>query len=111
MPRRRRLGTSTLAILRSIADGHPYGFQIMDVTGLPGGTVYPALAKLERDGLLDSRWEDAEVAHREKRPQRRYYAVTKAGGRKLEEQLAWLRGAAPEHRSGGDAVDAMTEET
>jgi DNA-binding PadR family transcriptional regulator len=93
MPRR-RLGTSTLAILRALADGHRYGFDIMDATGLPGGTVYPALAKLENDRLVSSRWEDPELAHAEKRPPRRYYDLSPAGAERLHTEVAWLAGTA-----------------
>jgi len=89
----RRLGTSTLAILRALDDGHSYGFDVMDATGLPGGTVYPALAKLEDHGLVSSRWEDPDLAHAEKRPPRRYYEVTPAGEERLRTEVAWLAGA------------------
>jgi DNA-binding PadR family transcriptional regulator len=43
------------------------------------GTVYKALARLEEFGLLESRWEDAEVAVAEGRPRRRLYRITEAG--------------------------------
>ena len=89
---RRRLGTSTLAILRALAEGHRYGFDMMDATGLPGGTVYPALAKLENDKLVSSRWEDPAVAQDEKRPPRRYYKLSAAGEHRLHTELAWLAG-------------------
>lgn len=92
MPKR-RLGTSTLAILRALAEGHRYGFDMMEATGLPGGTVYPALAKLEDDKLVSSRWEDPAVAHDEKRPPRRYYDLSAAGEERLHTELAWLAGA------------------
>ena len=59
---RKRLGPATLEVLQAIAGGHQYGFEIMEVTGLPGGTVYPALAALERDGLVNSDWEDPEIS-------------------------------------------------
>jgi len=91
---RRRLGTSTLAILRALADGHRYGFDMMDATDLPGGTVYPALAKLEKDKLVSSRWEDPTVAQEEKRPPRRYYKLSSAGERRLRTELSWLAGVA-----------------
>jgi PadR family transcriptional regulator PadR len=91
---RRRPGMSTLAVLQAVAAGHRYGFDIMDATGLPGGTVYPALSRLERDRHLESRWEDVAVAQREKRPARRYYALSRSGRALLEESLAWLRGVA-----------------
>lgn len=51
----------------------------MDATGLPSGTIYPILRRLERDGLARGRWEADDVAHREQRPQRRYYTLTAAG--------------------------------
>ncbi len=98
----RRLGTSTLAILRALAEGHRYGFDIMEVTGLPGGTVYPALAKLERDRLVSSSWEDPTIAHDEKRPPRRYYALSTAGDERLRSELAWLAGTI------GNAADARS---
>ncbi len=90
----RRLGTSTLAILRALAEGHRYGFDMMEATGLPGGTVYPALSKLENDGLVSSTWEDPAVARDEKRPPRRYYDVSAAGEERLHTELAWLAGVA-----------------
>jgi PadR family transcriptional regulator PadR len=47
----------------------------------PGGygTLYKALGRLERVGLLRRRWEAPEPAERERRPRRRLYAVTLAG--------------------------------
>jgi len=40
------------------------------------GTIYKALDRLRRNGLLDSRWEDSELAEAEHRPRRRLYRVT-----------------------------------
>jgi PadR family transcriptional regulator PadR len=91
---RKRLGMSTLAVLRAIDAGQRYGFEIMEQTGLPGGTVYPALARLEEDELLTSDWEDAALAQAEKRPPRRYYDITDHGRERLQESLAWIGGAA-----------------
>jgi DNA-binding PadR family transcriptional regulator len=88
---RRRLGPATIEVLQAIAAGHPYGFDIMDATGLPGGTVYPALAALERDGLVSSSWEDPQKAQAEKRPPRRYYTVAHQGGQALRRELERLR--------------------
>ena len=42
------------------------------------GTLYRALARLEKMGLLQSRWEDPEIPARENRPGRRLYALTAA---------------------------------
>ena len=43
------------------------------------GTLYRALARLEKLGLLESRWEDPQVAADERRPVRRLYTLTPAG--------------------------------
>jgi DNA-binding PadR family transcriptional regulator len=50
--------------------------------------VYPALARLEHEGLVESRWEDHKVAQKEKRPPRRYYEVTAAGEKTLDAAVA-----------------------
>ncbi len=82
----------------------------MDATGLPSGTVYPALSRLERSGHLRSRWEDAELAHREKRPPRRYYTITASGAEALDESLSLLRSleraSRPVEADGRDAAPA-----
>ena len=61
---------------------------MIDATGLPSGTVYPALSRLERDGYVRSAWEDDVEAHASGRPARRYYRVTAPGTRALND--AWL---------------------
>jgi DNA-binding PadR family transcriptional regulator len=43
------------------------------------GTLYRALGRLEKMGLLNSRREDPAVAARENRPGRRFYSLTAAG--------------------------------
>ena len=68
-----------------------YGFDIMDATDLPSGTVYPVLGRLERDGYVRSKWESQVVAQREKRPPRRYYEITAAGARALAESAEHYR--------------------
>ena len=45
------------------------------------GTLYKALARMEKAGLLRSRWEDPSVAADEQRPRRRLYEVTAEGSR------------------------------
>ena len=77
------LSLTAVAILEAIADGVRHGFDIMDGTALPSGTVYPVLGRLERAGLVRSQWERHEVAQREKRPPRRYYDITAAGSEAL----------------------------
>jgi DNA-binding PadR family transcriptional regulator len=71
-------------ILQAIDAGFVYGFSIMDMTGLPSGTVYPAMRRLEADELIRSRWERQSIADREQRPPRKYYQLTTAGRTTLE---------------------------
>lgn len=78
-------------VLQAIQDGHNYGFDIMDFSGLPGGTVYPALRRLEAGGYLSSRWEDEESARALKRPPRRFYELTPEGVELLELARARFR--------------------
>lgn len=87
MVRRLNLTYTTGVVLQSIARGYRYGFDIMDVSGLPDGTVYPALRRLEEAGMLRSEWEDEGKASDEKRPARRYYRLTPNGERMLGEAL------------------------
>ena len=75
----------TAAVLLAIRGGHRYGFDIMDATGLPDGTVYPILRRLERRGVLEGQWEDEDEARKEHRPQRRYYRLTPLGEESMVE--------------------------
>ncbi len=74
-----RMTQITALVLRAIASGHQYGFDVMEACGLPSGTVYPALRRLEKAGLLRSGWEDEEEAHSAGRPKRRTYRLTGTG--------------------------------
>ena len=81
---RRQLGYATIAVLKAVRDGYGYGTDIMDRTGLPSGTVYPALSRMDERGYLRSRWEKREVADAERRPRRRYYRLTPSGQNALD---------------------------
>lgn len=85
-----RMTQVTALVLRAVALGHRYGFDVMERCGLPSGTVYPALRRLDRAGLLASGWEDADVARAEGRPRRRTYRLTPAGRASLAEAEAKL---------------------
>ena len=91
----RRLSISSVAVLQAIAGGYQYGFDIIDQTGLPSGTVYPALSKLERDGLVTSAWENEQDAHADGRPARRYYKLTAPGVKSLAEAARYYRALLP----------------
>ena len=70
---------STTVILQAIANGYLYGFDIIDITGMPGGNVYPALRRLDEAGYLKSEWEKPSIAQSEPRPPRKYYELTRTG--------------------------------
>jgi PadR family transcriptional regulator len=79
-------------LLAVLDDGPRHGYAIIEalqertggVLNLPTGTVYPALRRLERTGLVDSAW--STVGGRE----RRTYRLTQAGRRTLtDERSAW----------------------
>ena len=91
----RRLSITAVAVLQAVAGGYQYGFDIIDQTGLPSGTVYPALGKLERDGLVKSAWENEQAAHAEGRPARRYYRLTAPGVKALGEAASFYRALLP----------------
>src|SRR6187455_72322 len=79
--------SSTPLVLAILAEGDSYGYAILKrVRELSGGAMewtdgmlYPVLHRLERAGLVESRWEKGESVRR-----RKYYRVTTAG----REQLA-----------------------
>lgn len=84
MARDSRLTHITALILQAIDSGFVYGFSIMEMTGLPSGTIYPAMRRMEDGQLIRSRWEQQAVADREQRPARKYYQLTNAGRSALE---------------------------
>ena len=47
--------------------GYIYGFSVMEMTGLPSGTVYPAMRRMERDELISSSWEQQSIADAEQK--------------------------------------------
>lgn len=84
----------TIAVLRALASGPSYGFDIMEATGLPSGTVYPILARAESRGWVSSFWEDPAAHRAAGRPPRKYYRLA-ADGRKV------LAAAADRQRAAG----------
>jgi len=84
----RPLSAATALVLDALARGNRHGFDILDATGLPSGTVYPILRRLEQDGVATSRWESAKGAQAEQRPPRRYYTLTRDGQGLVEDARA-----------------------
>jgi PadR family transcriptional regulator PadR len=81
--------SSTPLVLAILAEGDSYGYAILKrVRELSGGELewtdgmlYPVLHRLERSGLVEARWEQAESGRR-----RKYYRVTETGRVQLEEE-------------------------
>jgi len=81
-----RATPALVAVARSLlraSPGDTWGLAVCTESGRPSGTVYPLLERLERYGLLDSRWESDDVERRG--PRRRLYRLT-------DEGLSWARG-------------------
>ena len=71
-----RLSHNMAMILQSITGGHRYAYAIVAATGLPSGTIYPALRRLEEEGFVGPEWEA--------QPQRKSFRLTRAGETALE---------------------------
>ena len=74
-----KLSHTAAMILLAIHSGYIYGYNLMETTGLPSGTVYPALRRLEQEGLICSQREFQSIADAEQRPPRKYYKLTPSG--------------------------------
>ena len=79
MGTRPNLTYPTALVLQALAQGHAYGFDVIDATGLPSGTVYPLLRRLEGMSCVESKWEAEAEATKVGRPARKYYRITGAG--------------------------------
>jgi PadR family transcriptional regulator, regulatory protein PadR len=88
-------GTLDLLILKSLSLGalHGYGvlLRIQQISGdaltIEQGALYPALSRLERQGLLDAEWGVSDNNRKAK-----YYTLTTAGRRRLREETdSWQR--------------------
>jgi PadR family transcriptional regulator, regulatory protein PadR len=65
-----------------------YGLQLCEETGLPSGTIYPIVARLEQLGWVQSSWEDPRKHVAAGRPRRRYYRLTDEGAQQARDALA-----------------------
>ena len=75
-----RKGILELAVMGVLYHERHYGYSLVRVISETGsidlkeGTIYPILARLDRDGLVRSEWVQSEQG-----PPRKYYALTSAG--------------------------------
>jgi PadR family transcriptional regulator PadR len=88
-----RRGVLEFCVLALLRDGERYGFELVrtlaDAGGLvtTEGTLYPLLARLRRDGVVETTWRESPSG-----PPRRYYRLTPAGHEALSAFSAeWAR--------------------
>ncbi|SBT45268.1 transcriptional regulator, PadR family [Micromonospora auratinigra] len=77
-----------------------YGLDLMTLTGLPSGTLYPVLHRLQAAGWLAAEWEEVDPSAAG-RPARRYHRLTPEGLRAARQALAELRALAPQRSPRG----------
>jgi DNA-binding PadR family transcriptional regulator len=96
--RPRHSSEQTTRLLRALA-GEPlrwrYGYDLSAEAGISAGTLYPALARLADDGLLEHRWE---LPAANGRP-RHLYRLTTAGVEFAARRVAARRAADPSARA------------
>ncbi|WP_246149294.1 PadR family transcriptional regulator [Nonomuraea turkmeniaca] len=86
-----RMTMPTQAVLRAFLHDpgrEHYGLGLCELAGMPSGTLYPILARLEQIGWVESRWEDPETHVTEGRPRRRYYRITADGAAQARNAIA-----------------------
>ena len=88
-------GTLDLLILKAVSLGPQHGYGVLlrieEITGsalsIEQGALYPALARLEHQGLLDTEWGTSDNNRKAK-----YYTLTPRGRRRLKEETdRWNR--------------------
>ena len=91
-------GSVEMLILQIAHAGPTYGYEIAQEAmkrsegyfNLKEGSLYPALHRMERRGLLEAFWEEKETGRR-----RRFYRITAEGKKVLDEaRTEWTRFAA-----------------
>jgi PadR family transcriptional regulator PadR len=85
-------GVLPLCVLAVVAEEDTYGYAVAQrlqsagLGSIKGGTLYPVLTRLERDGLLTSAWREGNGG-----PGRKFFSVTPAGSIALHDRTAsWL---------------------
>jgi PadR family transcriptional regulator PadR len=73
-------GVLDLCVLALLRRGESYGYELaqrLEAQGIgpvQGGTLYPLLLRLQKTGLVETRWQEGEAG-----PPRKYYAITPSG--------------------------------
>jgi transcriptional regulator len=88
-------GTLDLLILKTVAHGPIHGYGIAqrilllskEILQVQQGSLYPALHRLQRKGLLKPEWKESGSG-----PMAKYYSLTASGRKYLQEEMAqWHR--------------------
>ena len=103
-------GTLDLLILKAVWLGPLHGYGVLlriqqisqDRLQIQQGSLYPALYRLEHQGLITSEWGESENKRKAK-----YYRLTAAGRRRLKEETAYWRRFS---EAIGFALEAMPED-
>lgn len=104
--RQMKKGVLDMLVMRLLLEEKKYGYQLIAelkerggaLFGLKEGTLYPILYRLEDEGLIESKWSEAE----NRQPPRKYYLMTDKGRKALEEiYQVWCQIA--------DGVDRLME--
>ena len=94
-------GTLDVLILKSVANEQRHGWAIAkhiqavsgDVLQIKQGSLYPALHRLEQQGLIRADWRESETGREAK-----FYSITKAGRAQLQAEVSqWERLSAAIH--------------
>ena len=88
-------GTLDMLILKAVSLRPLHGYGVLlrigqisgDALQIPQGSLYPALYRLERDGLIQAEWGESDNNRKAK-----FYTITSSGRRRLKEDAAsWDR--------------------
>jgi PadR family transcriptional regulator PadR len=87
-------GTLDLLILKAISLGPEHGYGILlriqqvsrDKLQIQQGSLYPALYRLEHQGLITSEWGESDNKRKAK-----FYRLTRAGTRQLQQEVAYWK--------------------
>jgi PadR family transcriptional regulator, regulatory protein PadR len=83
-------GTLDLLVLKTLAHGPQHGYGVAQkilllsrqILEVQHGSLYPALHRLEKRGMVESEWRESEAGRMAK-----FYSLTKAGRKHLEQEL------------------------
>lgn len=87
---KRKLSPQTLAVIKYMIDrpkADYYGLELIEATGMPAGTIYPILTRLEEVGWIGGEWESFDRKDKGRR-RRRYYVLTATGKKDGKKYLA-----------------------